>query len=580
MNTNALHAAVAARTLVALGVRVAVISPGSRNTPLTAAFVAEPGLACTPVLDERTAAFFALGHAKATGEPAVLLCTSGTAAANYLPAVVEARASSTPLIVLSADRPAEMRECASGQAIDQVKLFGHYPVWQAELATPSPRAADTLAHWRQSFVHAVERALDARGPVHLNLPLRDPLAPHENQPGCEAPAGFDLAAFCAHRRPVEAVPSDNTLCDIAFWTKFNAPKETHERGLIVVGACGHGRRGPEAFARGVLALAAYTGYPVLADSLGPVRGAPGANAYVIAGYDMILRSDEAAAALRPSVVIRIGQPPTGKTLRRRLAEWDCPTLVVSASGANLDPLHRRSSTLRTSPELWDTDGFATKPPSAYAEMWADADAGVGLDLDSALEAEGALREPHVTALLARRLPAGTPLFVANSMPVRDTEAFLPRGSRAHPVFHNRGANGIDGTLGTALGVAAALGRPCALLTGDLSLLHDTNALLLASRLKTTLTVILVNNDGGGIFNHLAVSATPAFEEFWATPQTVDFQKLAGAYAGVSHTLVADKESLGRELSAEPGSPGVRILEVRTERAGDADFRRRLFARFA
>lgn len=580
MNTNALHAAVAAKTLVALGVRVAVLSPGSRNTPLIAAFVAQPGLACTPVLDERTAAFFALGHAKATGLPAVLLCTSGTASANYLPAVVEARVSGAPLIVLTADRPPEMRDCASGQAVDQTKIFGHYPVWQAELAVPSPRASETLAHWRQSFVHAVERALDARGPVHLNLPLRDPLAPHEAQADFLPPSGFDLDAFCSHRRPVPVAPSDNTICDIAFWTKFNVPKETHARGLIVVGAGLHGRKPADDFARGVLTLAGFTGYPVLADSLGALRGAPGADARVIAGYDLILRSDEAADRLRPSVVIRIGQPPTSKALRRRLAEWDVPTLVVSPTGDNLDPLHRRSSTLRTSPEMWDAEGFSKKKEvSSYAELWADADAGAELDVDEALAAEAALREPHVTALLAKHLPEGTPLFVANSMPVRDTEAFLPRGARAHPVFHNRGANGIDGTLGTALGVACGLGRHTVLLTGDLSLLHDTNAFLLAARATAPLTVALVNNAGGGIFNHLAVAATPAFEEFWATPQSVDFQKLASAYAGVSHTLVPDKESLARELEKVPASPGIRILEIRTDRAADAAFRKKFFASF-
>lgn len=577
-NTNALHAAVAARTLANLGVRAVAISPGSRSTPLTHAFVIAPELDCTPVLDERTAGFFALGRAKASGMPAVLLCTSGTAAANHLPAVIEARLSGTPLLVLTADRPHEMRDCASGQTIDQVKLFGHFPVWQAELACPET-GCGTLAHWRQSFVHAVERAVEARGPVHLNLPFRDPLAPHEAQPGFAAPAGFDLEKFCAHRRPVPVAPGDNAIVDIAFWTKYNVPKETHHRGIIVVGSGPGDERRAEAFAKGVFTLAKFIGYPVLTDALNPLRGDAGADAGLVTGYDLILRDDALAASLKPAVVIRIGQPPTSKTLRRRLEDWDVPTLVVSPTGENLDPLHRRSSTLRGSPELWASDGFARKKSEhSYAEQWADLDASVGLDLDAALEAEPVLREPHVTALLAKHLPAGTPLFVANSMPVRDAEVFLRTGARAHPVFHNRGANGIDGTLGTALGVAAGLGRHTVLLTGDLSLLHDTNALLLASRLKTTLTVLLVNNAGGGIFNHLAVARLPEFEEFWATPQTADFEKLAGAYAGVTYTLVADKAALAGELEKVPEAPGVRILEIRTDRAGDAAWRKALFAR--
>lgn len=577
-NANALHAAVAARTLAVAGVRGVVISPGSRSTPLTHALVNESGLRCTPVLDERTAGFFALGQAKATGVPAVLLCTSGTAAANYLPAVVEARLSGTPLIVLTADRPHEMRDCASGQTIDQVKIFGHYPVWQAELACPDS-GCTTLAHWRRSLEHAFDRALEARGPVHLNLPFRDPLAPHEIHAGFAAPAEFDLAAYCARRRPTPVVPSDNTICDIVFWTKANAPKETHHRGLIVAGACTPGKKGHEAFAAGVATLARFTGYPVLADSLGPLRGAPAAGARIIPAYDLLLRDDDTARLLQPSVVIRIGQPPTSKVLRRRLSEWDVPTLVVSPTGENLDPLHKNTSTLRTAPENWDTEGFKFKDAeSAYAEQWADLDAGAGLDLAAALAECPGLREPHVTALLAEHLPAGTPLFVANSMPVRDTECFLPCGSHAHPVFHNRGANGIDGTLGSALGVAAGLGRHTVLLTGDLSMLHDTNALLLARRIGTTLTVLLVNNDGGGIFNHLAVAQNPSFEEFWATPQSVDFEKLAGAYPGVTYTLILGKQELAAALALTPEAPGVRILEIRTDRAGDAAWRKALFAR--
>lgn len=577
-NANALHAAVAARAIAVAGIRRAVISPGSRSTPLTHALVNEAGIDCTPVLDERTAGFFALGAAKATGVPSVLLCTSGTAAANYLPAVIEARLSGTPLLVLTADRPHEMRDCASGQTVDQVKIFGHYPVWQAELACPEP-GCTTLAHWRQSFVHAVERALEARGPVHLNLPFRDPLVPHEAQPGFAEPENFDLAAYCAVRKPVPVVPSDNTVCDIAFWTKSNVPKDTHARGLIVVGACTPGKKGAEAFASGVATLAKFLGYPVLADSLGPMRGAPASGARIITGYDLLLRDDETAKRLAPSSVIRIGQPPTSKVLRKRLQEWDVPTLVISSSGENLDPLHRRASTLRTSPENWDTEGFKFKDAeSDYAEQWADLDAGVGLDLASALAETPELREPHVTALLAEHLPAGTPLFVANSMPVRDTETWMPRGAAAHPVFHNRGANGIDGTLGTALGVLAGLGGHAALLTGDLSLLHDTNALALAARMKGTLTVILVNNAGGGIFNHLAVAKNPAFEEFWATPQPVDFEKLASAYSGVTYTAAPDKASLAARLAETPAAPGVRIIEVKTDRVADAAWRKALYSR--
>ena len=554
-NTNALWCSVLAETLVRRGVAQAVISPGSRSTPLTMALVQNGGIEAIPVLDERSAAFFALGLAKQTGKPVVLVCTSGTAGANYFPTVIEAHESGVPLIVITADRPPEMRDCASGQTIDQQKLFGGFVRFYHELAVPEA-SMGMLRYLRQTVAHAVERAAGekgARGPVHLNAPFRDPLPPIANATA-KGLEGEDWTTFFAHLDARSAV-----VKQVVEWSTRAT------RGVIVAG--------PGAEAVGVRALAKATGWPVLADVLSPARHEAGE---VVAAYDVILRNAGLARELMPEVVLCVGGWPTSKVLRGWLEAGGAEIWLVANGEANRDALHGRTRVIRAEVEALRV--AAPRADAAYAQAWREAESKAAKALAEGLKAEGEFVEPQVTATLAARLPEGTPLFVANSMPVRDLEYFWPANARGVRVFFSRGANGIDGTLSTALGVAHG-NRPTVLLTGDLALLHDTNGFLTVPQLRGSLTIVLVNNGGGGIFNHLPVAQfDPPFEKYWATPQSVDFAKLCAAYS-VEHVAVKDAEELGELVSALT-EKGVRVLEVRTERARDAAWRKRVLAEVA
>ena len=558
-NTNALWCSVLAETLVRRGVAQAVISPGSRSTPLTMTLVQNEGIEAIPVLDERSASFFALGLAKQTGKPVVLVCTSGTAGANYFPAVIEAHESGVPLIVITADRPPEMRDCASGQTIDQQKLFGGFVTFYHELAVPEANMA-LLRYLRQTVAHAVERAA-AGGPVHLNAPFRDPLPPIADATA-QGLAGEDWAAFFAHL-DADTPESDN----FATWVTLG------KRGVIVAGP--DAVEDVHAYVGKVDEIAATTGWPVLADVLSPVRHHSEGTSVVAAAYDVILRNVDLARTLAPEVVLCLGGWPTSKVLRGWLETCGAEVWLVSKHGAvNRDALHGRTRHIQTGVTKLMVDR-GTTVDAVYSQTWREAEGQASKALAEGLVMESTLVEPQVTATLAAHLPEGTPLFVANSMPVRDLEYFWPANARGVKVFFSRGANGIDGTFSTALGVAHG-NAPTVLLTGDLALLHDTNGFLSVPQLRGSLTIVLVNNGGGGIFNHLPVAQfNPPFEKYWATPQSVDFAKLCAAY-GVAHVAVNDVAQLAA-LVAELPAAGVWVLEVRTERARDAAFRKKLFA---
>jgi len=560
-NTNSLWCSVFVETLVRCGVREAVISPGSRSTPLTIAFARHPSIEAISILDERSAGFFALGLAKQKRRPVVLLCTSGTAGANYFPAIIEACESHVPLIAITADRPPEMRECASGQTIDQLKLFGGYVTWFHEIAVPEPSLL-LLRYLRQTVAHAVGRAR-AGGPVQLNAPFRDPLPPIENE-SAKSLTNQIGADFFEH---LEAAEKSTTAPVI--WQR-----PTTTRGLIVAGP--DDVTDPMAYAAAVLKFSKTLGWPVLADALSPVRHHAGPGSFVVAAYDAILRSPNAARELMPRSVLCLGSWPTSKVLRGWLEGSGAEIVLVSPQIENRDALHGKTRQIVLSAENLAADSSRAGDP-AYAEAWMKCELSAQAVLTQEFKTN-AWHEPRVTRELAACLPVGTPFFVASSMPVRDVEYFWPANDRRAQFFFNRGANGIDGTLSTALGVAYA-NAPAVLLTGDLALLHDTNGFLQRTSLKGSLTIVLVNNNGGGIFQHLPVAEfEPPFEKFFGTPQDVDFAKLCAAY-GIEHRVIESWLPLQDALKALPAS-GIRVLEIRTDRRRDVAFRKALFATVA
>ena len=561
-NVNTLWSSVLVETLVRGGVRQFVISPGSRSTTLAIAAARHPEIEAIPVLDERSAAYFALGVARQKLTPVALICTSGTAGANYFPAVIEARESAVPLIVLTADRPPELRACASGQTIDQLKLYGDYPLFFHELALPEAREP-LLRYLRQTVAHACARSVyPVGGPVHLNVPFRDPLAPMADDTTTGFSAGIDWMRFFAHNAAPSGVEPLTRAPALA----------TDVHGLIVVGPAQP--RDPSSFTAVVGEIARKLGWPVIADGLSPARNFGDRIPALVTTYDSILRDAPTAERLVPEVVLCLGGWPTSKVLRAWLEASRAPIWLVSTRPDNRDGLHGSTRQLPISLRALANSLPDGGEGNGYQNLWASFEGPARLTLDHRLDVETAMFEPKAAWLLARHLPEDTFLFVASSMPVRDVEYVWPINDRRIRLFFNRGANGIDGTLSTAIGVAHG-GAPAVLLTGDLALLHDSNGFLLRPKFRGGLTIVLINNRGGGIFNHLPIADfEPPFEEFFATPQEVDFALLASAH-GAEHVLVRDWLHFIELITVLPLN-GIRVLEVRTDRKADAKARKELF----
>ncbi len=573
--------------LVREGVGDAVVCPGSRSTPLALALRAHPGITVRVLLDERSAGFFALGMAKAGRRPVAVLTTSGTAAANLLPAAVEASLGRVPLILLTADRPAELRDRGAAQAIDQVRLFGSHVKWFAEL--PLLDGAEVTArHVRSVAARAVATALAGpAGPVHLDVPFREPLVPD----GPLGPLdGGQATTVITGRRAL----GDDEIERLAH--RLAAV----ERGLILAGS-----QDDPAFPAAVARLAAALDWPIVADPLSLVRCGPHDRARVVARGDQLLRPGPWRAAHLPGLVLRFGAMPTSKPVLALLEENRPAQVVVDGDGGWRDPailpttfVHADASA--SAHALADalgagerrTGGSRLRPTPARGHRWLDTWLTADRAADRALRGwlaritdAGEPFEGAPFAHLADLLPDGGILWAGSSMPVRDMDAWLPAGPRAIRPLANRGANGIDGVVSAAFG-AAATGAPVALVIGDLALLHDLSGLVAARLHGLSATIVAVNNDGGGIFSFLpqATAARPDaglpehFEELFGTPHGIDLGPLVGALGG-EHRVVEAGE-LRSALEASLHAPGVRVLEVRTDRARNVALHREAAAAVA
>jgi 2-succinyl-5-enolpyruvyl-6-hydroxy-3-cyclohexene-1-carboxylate synthase len=560
-NINTLWASALVTTLEHLGVVLAVICPGSRSTALAVAFARSELITAIPVLDERSAAFFALGHGKRTGRPAVVLCTSGTAAANFYPAIIEARESRVPLLVLTADRPAELRDCHSGQTIDQLKIFGGYPNWQAELAIPQ---ADLLHYLQQTVIYAWEQTLIPQGgAVHLNLPFCDPLAP--------LPQREILALADQFSWQLSVAPSIAQL-QMSNWSlpaAWSSP-----RGLILAGIAQP--QDAAGYAQSVNQIAQALGWPILAEGLSPLRHYPSDR--LVSTYDLILRQPNLAEELRPTVILQLGDLPTSKELRQWLATVRPQTWILEASTQNVNALHLDATYLRGSVEHLASHVTGSAMANSYIDRWLEVDRQVRLQIDQTINKLETLCECKIPWLLSQFLPADTLVFVANSMPVRDMEFFWRPSQQHYRILGNRGANGIDGTLSTALGAVHGQQQPGLLITGDLSLLHDTNGLLLRQQFQGSLTILLINNNGGGIFGMLPIGQfEPPFTEFFTTPQNVNFEDLCNAYQ-INYQKILSWPAFQQAI-AGIGLPGISCWEIVTDSSLDNQWRKTNLSQF-
>ena len=573
---NAQRALLVVGGLAKAGVAHFVVSPGSRNTPLIlaleqiAAHVDSPDIHIHRILDERSAGFFALGLGRASGRPAALICTSGTAAAHYYPAVIEASQSGIGMLMLTADRPEELRGVGALQTIDQNKLFGDYVRKFLDLGTPGEQGPTDA--W---VVATAQRAYQAcsgenAGPVHLNLPFREPLwNPDEPQQPWALP-----------NQP--AVVQGRKVLDPGQIRDLRKTLGEASRGVIIVGPRVGALGEHEAqFAKNIADLSRQLRWPIIAEPGSGVR-CQLANDRLVTAADVLLRSEQFGASVAPNLVLRFGKTVTSKAVRLWAAGHGCPTILVENSGSWHDPDSAATQVVTAEPasvvaSLCQESGKISTCDN-WLPTWQRAQ-------EIALAHIARLSNDHfweggVARQVAAALPEHGLLHVANSMPIRDLDAMAEKFSAGVTLFHHRGANGIDGSLSALLGEATALGQPAVLLCGDLSFLHDLGALNLAAQEVRPVTVVVIDNRGGGIFEHLPISQhSEYFERNFITPHEQDLVTLCRG-AGLRACQATSAQALSSVLAEESLRPGVGVVVVPSDREANTAHHQELWSKVA
>ena len=546
------------RAAAEAGVTEVVLSPGSRSTPLAIAVAGEPRVRLHVVIDERSAAFFALGQARVTGRPTMLVCTSGTAGAHYLPAVIEAAQSFLPLLVVTADRPWELYDAAAPQTIDQVKLYGDFVRHHAELGLPDA-APSALRAVARVAAQAVARALGPTpGPVHVNARFRKPLEPV----AAPRPEPWEPLVEALLARGVPAVFAPAPSFDAGAVAAVAERIARAERGLIVCGPAplsqGDGRDK-------VLALARRTRFALLAEGTSQIRfGGDRAGVIECGPFDAVLRNPARCGA--PDLVLQLGAPPTSSAYGELCAAGRVPRVVVAPHGWN-DPHGDAMALVHAEPAAFCAALVQALPDrDAAPSLWPRAFARAGGHVERFVEgvvAEAVLSEGAIARATVRSCPVGAILVVGNSTPVRDLDVFCPPSSRALRVAHQRGASGIDGLLSGAAGAQSVAAGPVALLLGDISLLHDVGALGLLARADGPLVAVVVQNGGGRIFDQLPVAQrldAEVYERCFATPQPARFDHAAAAF-GVPFARVETPAALDQALATAWARRGATLIEA-------------------
>ncbi len=577
------------------GVHNVVICPGSRSTPLAMVLAEQAGIHTWMHVDERSAAFFASGMAKRLAQPVALVCTSGTAAANFFPALVEAHLTHVPLLVLTADRPHELRDNGAPQAIDQNRLYGSHVKWFVEVALPEAnnnalRYIRTLANRAVALTNAIPA-----GPVHLNMPFREPLVPDASPDQPLPPlAQRDLVAW--YGRPDNApyvavteardatvgvrgdVEGGGGFALTLLYTRLLDTIHATPHGLIIVGPCND----PELPGL-VTLLAQRTGYPILADPLSQLRSSSLNSHFVLSSYDAFLRIDAFIEQAEPQVIVRFGAMPTSKPLllyQKRYAS--CPLIVIDGNAGWEEPTQLASEVIHANPvslcrSLLPFLADVPERDSKWIEKWQWAEQITCEALQSAIQDFADLFEGRVFTELAALLPQETTLYVGNSMPVRDLDTFFWQSDVKLRIMGNRGANGIDGMVSSALGASAAhKDGPTVLVIGDLSFFHDLNGLLAARLHQLDLTIVLINNDGGGIFSFLPqASYSEHFEQLFGTPTGLDFAPVVQMYGG-SFQRITNWQEFRSSMNESIAVRGLHVIEVPTRRESNVQMHRQLW----
>lgn len=533
------------------GVENAVICPGSRSTPLAYLLAEHPKIKVYMQIDERSASFFALGMAKSTKKPVVLLCTSGTAAANFYPAIIEAYYSRVPLIVLTADRPHELRDVGAPQAIDQIHLYGKHVKWFNEMAVPE-ESKEMYRYAKNVSSRAVQISLQPpEGPVHINFPLREPLVPN-----------LLIENLFETQHKLISVHNDGVLTlHTNDWEMLAS--RLPEKGLIICGVIDNKK-----FKEAVIQLSHHLAYPIIADPLSQMRSNIPDGHLIIDCYDAFLRNRDVVNHFQPEIIIRFGGMPVSKALLKYLSHYeDIPQIVVDNSlGMRRDPAGTATNVIYSDETIFCQEivkHSLAKDISPWANQWMNVNAKVK-NLLSKVENEIEMNEGKVVYELQKKLPNDACLFVANSMPIRDVDTFFHNTSKNIRIMANRGANGIDGVVSSALG-ASINHQKTVLLIGDLSFYHDLNGLLAAKMHNLNITIIVVNNNGGGIFSFLPQrDEEQHFELLFGTPTNLSFEHASKLYNG-EYRKVENWEQFHQFITESIAFEGLFIIEVFTNR---------------
>lgn len=552
--------------LVCSGLVHVVISPGSRSTPLAMLFSEHEEIQNHVLIDERSAAYFALGIAKETKRAVALVCTSGTAAANYFPAIVEAYYARVPLIILTADRPHELRDVGASQTINQMNMYGDFVKEFHEMAAPEA-TPEMLRYIRSRASRAVRVAEEGTpGPVHLNFPFREPLVPNltlDNLWG-------DRSNDCFNRSYEGKKQLDEHLLKTLFEKISSLPN-----GIIVCGPQTDAR-----LARNIAELSNQLQLPILADPLSQLRSGSHDTTNVISTYDAILKSETMRDKLKPDYIIRFGAMPISKSYLFYLQQHeDVLQIVVEDYDKMREPTNHASDYIFADGSLLCQQlGRFVKdysPEVTWLEKWKMLEGESRVELMKASEKQ--LTEGETVREIVKSLPKESRLFIANSMPVRDLDTFFMPDDKRIIVHANRGVSGIDGTISSALGVAAVANKPVTLIVGDLSFYHDMNSLFAAKRYNIDLTIVLINNNGGGIFSFLPqAKESKHFEALFGTPLHIDFQKVVDMFSGV-YKQIQSKQMLVESLAEAYQKSGLYVLEVQTDRTENAAWHKELWA---
>ncbi|MBK8988686.1 MAG: 2-succinyl-5-enolpyruvyl-6-hydroxy-3-cyclohexene-1-carboxylic-acid synthase [Chloroflexi bacterium] len=593
-NPNLLYSHLFVQSLVDSGLTAVCISPGSRSTPLTLAFAAQKGIEIYRHLDERSAGFFALGLAVATERPVALVCTSGTAVANYFPAIIEAQMSQVPLLILTGDRPHELRHSGANQTIDQVKIFGDQVLWAVDMPIPQADAPEVVLRSVQTtaaraYATANGAAANGRrqGPVHVNFPFRKPLEPEVGS----GEWGVRNAALPTPKSEIRN-PKSEIILSRSQQEALTAVINHHERGLIVCGPRCPGGNFPQA----VAGLSQISGWPILADPLSGVRfGLHSSGTVISGGYETYMQGR--LDWPEPEVILRFGAVPTSKWLNAYL-ERSQPAhrIHIRASGVWADDAHQTSWFVAADEEqacYQMAQGLVPRLSSG----WLDRVHGVETAVWQAVEGLSTdftdFTDFWVVMDTVELMPPNGRLFVGNSLPIRHVDQFARPSTKPLHVYANRGASGIDGNVSTALGYGAAGRSPLVALLGDITFYHDMNGLLAIANRQSSMslrdgfapvnrqspmpptTFVILNNNGGGIFRRLPIAEfEPEFTDLFLTPHNLDFEHAARLY-GLDFIRTANRAAFRQALRESMYNPTPRLIEVPTDGRYDDQRRREI-----